>query len=214
MIVTKITSQVKDPNRLNIFLDGKYSFSLSLSQVADLNVRIGNDYSTEEIEDLMSSSDFGKLYARALEYSFIRPRSKREMEQYLFKKTLSKTTRDGRIKAGYSGQITSDVLDRLVEKGYVDDKKFANFWVESRHVRKGISSRKLRAELASKGVPSAIIDDALSVSSRSDRDELRKVIEKKAARYSDRQKFISYLAGRGFSYDDIVEALDKKAQGS
>lgn len=210
MIVTKITSQIKDPNRLNIFLDGKYSFSLSLPQVVDLGVRIGSEYSEQEVEDLRLSSDFGKLYSRSLEYALVRPRSVREMEQYLFKKTLNRITKEGNIKAGYSKQTTREVLERLIEKGYVDDKKFAEFWVENRHLKKGISSRKLRAELASKGVSSGIIDSVLSAGDRQDSEELRKVIAKKAHRYSDKQKLIAYLAGRGFSYDDITEALDQE----
>jgi regulatory protein len=69
VIVTKITAQVKYPNRLNIFLDGKYSFSLNIAQVVDLGVKVGNEYSEREVEDLRLSSDFGKLYSRALEYS-------------------------------------------------------------------------------------------------------------------------------------------------
>jgi regulatory protein len=209
VIVTKISPQVKDPNRLNIFLDGTYTFSLNLSQVVDLGVRIGREYSEQEIEDLRQSSDFGKLYSRALEYSLVRPRSLREVEQYLFKKTLNRMTKEGNLKSGYSKQTASKVLESLVEKGYVDDEKFAVFWVENRHLKKGISSRKLRAELLSKGVSSGVIDAVLAVSDRQDSEELSKVIAKKAHRYSDRQKLIAYLAGRGFSYDDITEALSQ-----
>lgn len=210
VIVTKIAAQVKDPNRLNIFLDGKYSFSLNIAQVVDLGVKVGNEYSEREVEDLRLSSDFGKLYSRALEYSLVRPRSRRELEQYLYKKTLDKRTKDGETKPGYSTATTQEVLDRLIEKGYIDDKKFAKFWVESRHLKKGVSSRKLRSELVSKGVNGVIIDEVLSSSDRTDVGELKKVISKKAHRYSDRQKFMAYLAGRGFSYDDIKEVLDQE----
>jgi regulatory protein len=43
------------------------------------------------------------------------------------------------------------VFERLVEKGYVDDEKFARFWVENRNQTKGASRRKLEAELRAKG---------------------------------------------------------------
>ena len=96
---------------------------------------------------------------------------------------------------------------RLVEKGYIDDEKFARWWVENRNLRKGTSRRKLQAELAAKGVPGSVVSVVLTETTRSDGNELSKMIEKKRAKYPDEQKLIAYLARQGFSYDDIKSAL-------
>jgi regulatory protein len=113
------------------------------------------------------------------------------------------------VKKGVAPEITERVYDRLVEKGYVDDEKFTRYWVDNRNLTKGMSQRKLQAELRSKGVESSVIDRYLAESSRSDEDEIGKIIAKKRNRYPDDQKLMQYLARQGFSYDDIKDALTR-----
>ena len=132
MRITDISLQAKNPNRVNISVDGKYRFSLDVFQVGELGIKRNNDYSEEQ---------------------------------------------------------------------------FTRWWVENRNQTKGSSLRKLRSELQSKGVASAVVDAALLASTRSDEDELKKIIAKKAKRYDDEQKLMQYLARQGFSYDDIKRAL-------
>lgn len=211
--ITAISAQAKDPNRVNISVDGKYRFSLDIYQVADLGVRLGKEYSQEELVNLEQESQFGKLYSRALEYTMLRPHSAKEVRDYLYRKTRTTKyrSRTGEIKErqGFSQDLVDRVYQRLIEKGHIDDERFARYWVENRNLRKGSSRRKLQAELASKGVDRSIIEQQLEHSGRSDEDELQKVIAKKQARYPDRQKFIAYLARQGFSYDDITAALSE-----
>lgn len=211
MKITAVTAQQKDKNRVNIMVDGKYRFSLDMFQYADLGIKIGKDYTEEELMLLETESQFGKVYARALEYCLMRPHSAREVRDYLYRKTRSKKikTKTGELKdkPGVAPDITQRVFDRLVEKGYIDDEKFTQFWVENRNLTKGTSRRKLQAELRAKGVDSNIIEQYLSDSPRNDQEELAKIIAKKRARYPDDQKFMQYLARQGFSYDDIKAAL-------
>ena len=110
-------------------------------------------------------------------------------------------------RAGVSQAVADRVFERLVEKGYVDDEKFARFWVENRNQAKGASRRKLEAELRAKGLASSIIEEAFGETERTDADELQKIIAKKRSRYPDEQKLMQYLARQGFSYDDIKSAL-------
>lgn len=85
-----------------------------------------------------------------------------------------------KLKEGFDVSLVEPVLERLIERGYVDDERFARLWVENRSVRKGISQKKLRLELQSKGVSQDIIDTCLSEGVRNEREELEKVIVKKA----------------------------------
>lgn len=195
-------------------VDGAYRFSLDVVQVADLGIRVGKEYSDTELLALEEESQFGKLYARALEYCMVRPRSKKEMRDYLWRKTRATKykSRSGEIREreGVSEGTADRVLKRLEAKGYIDDAHFARYWVENRHQRKGISSKKLQVELRTKGVEPAIIDGALKNTERDDSDELAKIIIKKARRYPEREKFIAYLMRQGFRYDDIVAALTEE----
>jgi regulatory protein len=207
MKITGISAQQKDKNRINIMVDGKYRFSLDIFQYADFGIKVGQEYTDDELIVLETESQFGKAYTRALEYCLMRPHSSKEMRDYLYRKTRDTRTKTGGIKKGLPVEITHRVFDRLVEKNYINDEAFASYWIENRNMQKGASRRKLQAELRSKGVDSSIIDRLLSESSRTDEDELQKIIAKKRARYPDDQKLMQYLARQGFSYDDIKQAL-------
>ena len=215
-IITDIKEAVRDQDRLNIYIDGKFFCSLALSQVVDLKLKIGRQLSDEELVSLKKASEFGKLYQRALEYALMRPHSQKEMRDYLKKKTLSKAVRiknkktgeyQTKMKEGFDASLIEPVLERLIERGYVDDEHFARLWVENRSVRKGISQKKLRLELQTKGISQDIIDACLSEGVRNEREELEKVIAKKAKKYPDEQKLIQYLLRQGFNYSDVLDAL-------
>lgn len=213
MKITGITSQTKNPDRVNVMVDGKYRFSLDIFQVAELGIKVGKDYTEAELDELETESQFGKLYTRALEYTMLRPHSGKEIRDYLWRKTRATKykSRTGEIKerAGVSRDVADRVFARLVDKGYIDDEKFARYWVENRNLTKGASRRKLTAELRAKGVDQTIIDQQFAESERRDEEELQKIIAKKRGRYDDEQKFIQYLARQGFSFDDIKQALSE-----
>jgi regulatory protein len=215
MKITGITTQQKDKNRVNVMVDGKYRFSLDIFQVGDLGIKVGREYSEKELDRLETESQFGKLYTLTLEYCLMRPHSSREIRDYLYRKTLSKKVKSrqtGKVKdkPGVSSAVTNRVFERLTEKGYIDDEKFARFWIENRHRRKGASLRKLRAELAAKGVEKNIVEKCIDESDRNETNELRKVIEKKRNKYDNEQKLITYLARQGFSYDSIKQVLNEE----
>jgi regulatory protein len=213
MKITSVSPQSKNQNRANISVDGKYLFSLDIFQVSNLGIKIGNEYSEAELKDLEDESNFGKLYTRSLEYCLTRPHSLKEVRDYLRKKTFTTKykNRKGELKerSRVSQSIADRVLERLEEKGYVDDQKFASWWVENRHLKKGISHRKLQSELMLKGVDRKIIDKVLGNSTRNEADDLKKVIDKKIGKYNDEKKLIQYLMRQGFRYDDILRALQK-----
>lgn len=209
MKITAITIQTRDKNRVNVSVDGKYRFSLDIFQVGDIGLKVGREYDEAELLAFESESQFGKLYGRSLEYCLIRPRSAREVRDYLYRKTKPIRGKTGELRPGIPPAITTRVLERLTDKGYIDDQKFAHFWAENRSLVKGVSRRKLVAELLSKGIDNTIIEQALTETGRDDALEIQKIITKKRARYPEEQKLMMYLARLGFGYDDIKKALSK-----
>ena len=214
--VSDIREAVRDKNRVNIYIDDKFFCSLDISQVVDLHLKIGRELSGEDLDQLKRASDFGKFYARALEYALMRPRSSKEISDYLKKKTLDRKVRvknrkngeySTQEKKGYDASLIPLVFSRLEERGYINDRRFAELWVENRNVSKGTSVKKLRLELQQKGISSKIIDEVLAESGRSEIEELRKIIARKAQKYPDEQKLIQYLLRQGFNYSDISDEL-------
>lgn len=233
MKITDISIQARNKDRVNISVDGKYAFSLDVFQVGELGLKNGREVTPEEIVKWEEESAFGKLYARALEYTMMRPHSAREVRDYLWRNTQTKRVKinggrryavsgkqskadddtHGRAyetveKQGVSKEIADRVYTRLEEKGHINDENFARWWVETRHQTKGISMRKLTAELRAKGVATETIEQTMQNCTREEKSEIEKVIAKKRARYAgDEQKLVAYLARQGFSYDDIRGAL-------
>lgn len=199
MTITALKAQVKNPERVSIFVDGRYSFSLNHAQLLEQKIRIGQKIDTERLAALKRISDLGKLYERLLNYVTIRPRSKREIEDYCRRKKVEAADAEG-------------VIERLTERGYVNDKAFAKAWVESRRLTKASSSRKLRLELKQKGVSDEIILETLQESSHTDQNALKQLIDKKRrlTKYQDDQKLMQYLARQGFNFDDIKASLSQE----
>lgn len=228
--ITAIKPAVKNQHRVNIFIDQKFSFSLDLSQLSDAQLKIGQILDSEQIKQLKSLSNFGKLYQRALEYLASRPHSTKEIQDYLRRKQNKRLTESKlyEAKSKLSSQTTvyqkpkkptplisdqgiKQIIAKLTEYKYLDDANFAKYYVENRFQKKGISQRRLRLELTKKGIASNIIDQVLfgSDCSRSDSDEIKKVITKKRRLgYSD-QKLIQYLVRQGFDYELAKDSVSK-----
>lgn len=207
MKITKLSEQVKNPDRINVFIDEKFLFSLDIWQIVDLKIKVGREISQQELKELEEASLFGKLYSRSLNYALARPRSIREMQDYLWRVTNSRISMDGKNQTIYPSFLVKPVLERLIQKNYTNDLVFAKFWITNRNQRKGISERKLAQELIKKGISREIISATLAEGVRDDKSEIQKIIVKKRSKYDD-QGLIKYLLGKGFKYDDVKEALN------
>jgi regulatory protein len=196
MVITAIKAQVKNPHRVSIFVDGKYTFSLSLDELLDTKLKNGQELTSPELKKLQQLSSDGKLRMRAFEWLMIRPRSARELTDYLRKK-----------QAG--DELIQRILGDAQQRNYQNDIAFAKWWVEQRRVGKQRSARYITQELASKGVAREISSEVLSENETSDIDTLRILVIKKrrSARYADDQKLIEYLARQGYSFSLIKEVL-------
>lgn len=134
---------------------------------------------------------------RSLDYLARRPRSEWEVRDYLKRKE-------------YEPPIIDSILNKLSNKGYISDLKFAESWVASRRALKPTSLRKLRIELMQKHVSKDVIEQTLAEDEGEEQSALRQIIEKKRTqtRYQDKDRLIQYLARQGFRYDDIKRVLE------
>lgn len=201
--ITDLKQGVKNPNRVNVFINDKYSFSLDLAQVVDYAVKVGQVLTESELAELKKASEFGKLYQRALEWVLTRPRSERETRDYLRRKVYDKKL---------SQDYITEIISRLKQKKYLNDLRFAEYYVENRFVKKGVSQKRLRMELMKKGIAKEIIEEVMS--GRSDEDEIKKMIARKRNKYDD-EKLITYLCRQGFEYQlaqNLVHEYGKDSQ--
>jgi regulatory protein len=187
--ITNFTSQVKNKDRVNVFIDEKYTFSLDIFQVSELGLKIGAELSESDLENLKKASDFGKLYTKTINWLVSRPHSERETRDYLFKKSASP-------------ELTNAIISRLKTKNYLNDATFTRFWIENRFQKKGISKKRLEVELLKKGITKETITEALKNSPRNEAEEIDKIIIKKRQKYANEpNKLLAYLIRQGFDYE-------------
>lgn len=192
--ITALRPATHKENRVNVFVDDEFAFSLDVSQVVDFKIKCGQKVSEEVLIKYRKASNFGKLYQRTLEWVLARPRSIREAKDYLKKKKYQKPEYE------ISNKDIEAVISRLIDKGYLDDAKFTTYYIENRFQKKGIATKRLKLELQKKGIPQDYIEQALKEIGRSDVEEIQKIISKKRARYDD-EKLIQYLVRQGFDFE-------------
>lgn len=201
MKITKITQQLKRADRYSVFVDEKYSFSLSESALLESRLHSGQEISREEVGEYKKLSADDKVYNQALRYVAMRPRTNWEMATYLERK-------------GASPALSDQILSKLTNIGLLDDNKFAEMFVNDRRLLRPTSRRKLIAELRKKHVASNAIEKAVGSEQKDERTALTEVVARKRrqAKYQDDLKLMQYLARQGFNYDDIKSALNKESE--
>jgi regulatory protein len=221
MKITKIQQQVKRSDRYSIYIDDVYSFSLSDYQLVGSGLHTGKEFTADELDTFLQESNYGKAYERALNYVMIRPRSEREIKDYLTRTFLYPKPRMYKTKTGETRikkqevhkentvQMIDRIMSRLQEKGYINDESFARAWVNSRQLTKKSSKRKLEQELMAKGVNSETIALSLQGQNELEKENLKELVAKKQrlTKYQDRTKLTQYLLRQGFNYEDIKNEL-------
>lgn len=198
MKITKIAAQVKRLGRYSIFVDEKYSFSLSADQLLAQKLAVGDELDASEVKKLKKLSADDKIYNAALNYLAIRPRSRWEIETYLARKNAEPA-------------LAASVIERLERQKLIDDEAFARIWIENRKLLNPRSHRKLVAELRAKRVPDEVITRVLEKNTDEEREILKMLVERKRgqSKYQDDQKLAQYLSRQGFNYSDIKEILSE-----
>jgi regulatory protein len=196
MKITSVKQQVKNPERVSIFVDEKYSFSLSLDELIKHKLKKDDELSAGDVKKFKKISADGKLRGRALEWLLNRPHSEREFRDYLYRK-----------------KAEPDQIDNLVgeftERGYLDNAKFA-LWFSELQARRNKSDRQIKAELFKKGISRELVAETFEQGSDDEAERLKLLIEKKSklSRYkNDQQKLMQYLVAQGFSWQSVKEAL-------
>jgi regulatory protein len=199
--ITKIVQQAKQRDRYSLFVDDKYSFSLSENALLTSKLASGQELTKQQVDDYKQLSADDKLFNRALRYVAMRPRTVWEMRTYLERK-------------GSPAPQIEQITNKLIELDLLDDQKYALAFVRDRALLRPTSVRKMIAELRKRHVPEEVIQLTIQDESTDEQAALRAVIAKakRQTKYrDDEQKLMQYLVRQGFNYGDIKAALGRDA---
>lgn len=183
----------------NIYLEGKFAFSLDEVTLAKKKLKVGKNIGAEEISRLRGESELNKLFDKVLRFLSYRPRSEREIRNYLFKRTSIK-------------EMAEEVIKRLKELNYIDDGAFATWWLEQRKRQKK-GERLIRNDLFRKGVAKEIIEEVEEAAGGDEYEDALEAAKRKFKRYKNlegrkaKQKVCAFLARNGFSWEITEQVI-------
>lgn len=198
--ITAITAQQRDPERVNVFLDGVYTLALTREASLQHDLRIGRSLSVDEVGALRAIDDVAKATEAAIRLLTVRARAEGELRTSLRGK-------------GYDAETIDAAIARLHGWGYLDDADFARAWVANRDAHRPRGSRLLAQELGRKGVDRTTIAVALDDAGHDDAAAAIAAARKQAPRLSAlepevaRRRLAGHLARRGFAWPAIAAAL-------
>lgn len=212
MKVTKLEQQKKDINRVNLYVDGDFYLGVSTLTVAKYSIYPGKDISDTDLYNVALFELFNRIYNRSVEYLSRGFKSEKSVRTYI--KNLLYKKKD----IWYSSELgidveklATDILLKLEADGYVDDRRYAEAFIESRLEYKPRSIYMLRSELLGKGVSKEIIDEVLNSLDIDELEQIKRVYEK---RFGDQKlskidrKKIDFLRRKGFGWDLISQLAD------
>lgn len=114
-------------------------------------------------------------------------------------------------------EAASRVVASLVKDGFVDDRRYGAAFAREKSSLQGWGAVKIRYMLRSKGIPDEIIGAAFEEidSDKAERKLDKLVADKYRLLEGDPQrrlKLLKFALGRGYSYDEVEEAIARVTQ--
>ncbi|WP_167578699.1 recombination regulator RecX [Jeotgalibacillus proteolyticus] len=199
-IITKITQQQKNKERYNIFLDGKYAFSVDEEVLARYQLGKNKELTDFDIGEIEYDDEIRKGFNKALVYLSYRMRSEHEIQVYLKEQEMG----DASIE---------EVLHKLRKYGYVNDSEFAKAFVNTQLRTSDKGPRHLSNALREKGISPSIIEETLEAVSEEEwleraQQVMEKVIKKntKQSKLQIKKKGQDTLSRKGYE-GPVVNAV-------
>jgi regulatory protein len=200
--VTAIQQQQRNPERVNVFLDGEFAFAIPREEAVLQGLRIGRELTVDEVGSFRALDQVSKATESALRLLGVRPRAEHELRDRLKRK-------------GYEPETIELALARVRNWGYLDDADFARRWVDNRLEYRPRSKRMLEMELRQKGVDRETISSTIDETDIDEIGAATEMVRKAAAKLSRldpvvaKRRISGQLARRGYGYGVIRSALER-----
>jgi regulatory protein len=197
--ITRLEQQKHDTERVNVYLDDEFAFGINIMDAVSL--RKGQELNEAEIAELRHKDAIVKAADNIANLLSYRPQSTQEIRQKLGKKD-------------YEDVVIEAAIERMTRMGYLDDRSFARFWIESRSRSKPLGKQALTYELRQKGIADAIVRELLE-ELVDESDAAYQAAEGRVRRFRGsnqrdfKQKLGAFLQRRGFRYDAVNQALTR-----
>lgn len=199
--ITKIEIQKRNKERVNLFLDGEYAFSLSAELVYKESLKVNGNVDGIKLKALAEKET--KIRCKNSALRIIEKNYKTEKE-----------VRDKLKLKGYDEIAISESIKFLKEYNFLNDNSYTKMFIKDKLNTRG--SNKIKYELIKKGVSKEIIEKELLNVDREDEKTVALNLAKKkivtikkneSDNYKASGKLYRFLISKGYNYDVVKDVV-------
>ena len=207
MIITNVEQQKRNISRFNLYIDKKFYAGISVNTLAKFNLYKDKEVDEKNLQDILYQDLKQRFTDRVINNIARSPKTEFQVRKYLNELNYKKrgVWFDKEIEINFE-KIVNEIVIKLKELELLDDRNYAELFIESRIKNRPRGKFVLISELISKGVDKNIAKEVCDELIENEQDILKRTYYKKYKSYNlDMKdiKKIKYLQRKGFSYDLI-----------
>lgn len=199
LVITSVERNKKNSDKLAVWIDGKYTFSISEEDFLRLNLYEEKEITDQEIEHIKNNINYRAAKSSAVKFLSLKLRCEEEVRKKL-------------DHEGYDRETIENVIEELKGIGYINDKMYTQRFVYDRSKLKPKAKKLIKFELMSKGVEESVIDEVLGDWEVNEETLAESLLKRKFGKYdlNDEKvmkKAYAFLQHRGFGYEMISSVI-------
>ncbi|MGP4071694.1 recombination regulator RecX [Piscibacillus sp. B03] len=185
MKISKVSTQKKNKQRYNIFIDKNghdvFAFGVHEDLLIRHHLRKGLELTEEEVTEIQKQDAIYQYYTLTINYLSYRMRAKSEIADYLKGKEATP-------------EAIETVIHKLEEEKLVDDLQFSQAYVRTKMNTSSKGPNKIKQELILKKIPEVYIEEAMAeYTVEKEVEKIVKALEKKLSSTSRKKSFQQQL---------------------
>lgn len=198
VVITKIKKSKK--GNILIYADNNYLASVLPEVFIKSSLKIGSYIDDEILENLNEEINLNKAKEKALRLLSFRAHSKHELKN--------------KIKNSLGEKYAEKAAEKMENLGLVNDNEFALLYAKELFLKKLYSIKRIKYELAKKGIENNIIEETISKIDINEEENIKKIFLKKHINKNtlgDEKEFgklVSYCQRLGYSWSVINSAIN------
>ena len=192
--------QIGKSENYRIYLNDSFVCCLTMETIVKNKLACGLNIDKQKLETLQFESEKIVAFEKACNYLAKGLKTEQEIKKFLKSK-------------GYLNETTEYVCQKLKSYKYLNDKAYAQEYVNSYSKQKG--KKALEFALLQRGVAKNIINEVLVDFDGQDSAKLiaEKYLKGKEKNIKTKQSLYRYLLGKGFEYDEVTSVTNKLFKG-
>lgn len=201
--ITKIEVQKNNKERVNIYIDGEYSFSLTDELIYKEGLKVNQCIDVDRLEKIAKEESYHKCKNTALRIIEKTYKSKKELKDRL-------------ILKGYEIDVIERVIELLKEYNLQNDENYTKMYIKDKIKSQG--QNKIKYTLIKKGISEELIQEEMETVDDDYQKEVAyslavkkmNVLSKREDdKYKLSQKLYRFLISKGYSYSVVSEIVKK-----